>query len=449
MANPRSRRVVVSGLGPVSGLGIGIEPTWEAVVQGACAVGPIEAFDPGGFDCRIAAEVQGLKINAHVPKSYRKATKVMARDTQLAVIAADHAAKDARLITKGTAANGEEHSYEGPRMGCHIGAGLIAAELDELSGALATSRDADGRFDIRAWGREGMQNLYPLWLLKYLPNMLACHVTIIHETQGPSNTITCGDTSAALSIGESLRVIQRGAADLCFCGGADSKINPMAFLRQLLAERLTTRHNDTPGSAVRPFCKTAAGTALGEGGGIAILEALETFQQRAAHTEGLRAYGEVIGFGASQTIHVESRNRLPDPDGEGIELAVEAALNDASIGPDQIDLIVPYGLGEPACDRAEANALRRLLGARLADVPLTPTKALAGHCCAGAGALDLCVAAAALAEQTVPARINCDQPLDGLNAAAAPSTPADLKHVLVVSTGMGGQNAALVLRRME
>jgi 3-oxoacyl-[acyl-carrier-protein] synthase II len=425
-----SRNVVISGLGPASGLGIGIEPTWEALVAGRGAVDRIKAFDPSGFPCQVAAEIGDFSVSKHVPKWYRKATKVMARDIELAVAAADHA-------------------YEGRRIGCHIGAGLIATELNELTSALATSRNGSGAFDIRHWGREGMQNLYPLWLLKYLPNMLACHVTIIHDAQGPSNTITCGDSSATLSIGESMRVIQRGAADVCFCGGLESKVNPMAFMRQWLAGRLTREGNDDPARAVRPFCRSAGGSALGEGGAIVVLESQETFTARRSQSPELAGYARLIGFGASQTFNPASRNRLPDPEGDGIAQAIDCALADAGAEPDQIDLIVPFGMAMPECDRAEAAALRRIFGARLVDIPLAPVIAMAGNCCAGVGALGACVAALALRHQTVPARINCETPLDGLRAGTAPSAAAELRNALVVTTGMGGQNAALVLGRLE
>ena len=240
-----ARAVVISGLGPISGLGQGMEPTWEAVLAGRSSVGPIEIFDPAGFDCRIAAQVTDFNIRKFVPKSYRKALKVMARDIELSVAAADFAARDAGLVTHGTAAD-EPSSYDSTRVGCHIGAGLIAADLDELTLAMTEARVAEGPsagdFDIHQWGREGITHLTPLWLLKYLPNMLSCHVSIIHDTQGASNTITCGEASAGLSVIESLRVIQRGAADLCFSGGVESKLNPMGFLRHEFSERLVPLH---------------------------------------------------------------------------------------------------------------------------------------------------------------------------------------------------------------
>ena len=447
------RPVLITGLGPISGLGLGIAPTWQALLAGTVAVGPIRRFDASGFPCRIASEVQDFKARDAVPKSYRKAVKVMARDIELAVGAADAAARDAHLVTPGTAGKADltddERTYPAHRVGAQIGAALIAPEIDELTTALATSTDDEGRFDDHQFGREGINHVTPLWLLKYLPNMLACHVTIIHDTQGPSNTITCNEASSQLSIGEGLRVIQRGAADLCFCGGAESKLDLLGYLRHVLSGRLNTTDNDRPEQAVRPFCQSAAGTVPGEGGAIVILEAADTFQQRRDKTGTGRAYARIKGVGASQTVHRPSRNLEPDPQGRGIAAAIRAALADGDVAPEQIDLIVPFGLAVPTHDRAEAEALRGVFGDQLARIPVVAPKALVGTLGAGAGALDTCIAACALAEQTVPARVNCGDPLPGIDAGNAPARPAKLRHVLTYSASFGGQNAALVLARIE
>ena len=446
-----SRRVVISGLGPVSGLGIGAEPNWDGLRDGRSAIARIEAFDPSGFDCRIASEVRDFKVAAFVPKTYRKATKVMARDIGLAVAGADLAARDAGLVTKGTADNGKAAlSYDPTRVGAHIGAGLIAVDLDELTEALAEATDEAGAFDYHRWGAEGINHLTPLWLLKYLPNMLACHVTIIHDAQGPSNTITCAETSGLLSIGESLRVIQRDAADLCFCGGAESKINPMAYLRQLLTGRINRDDNDRPTQAVRPFSRSANGTVLGEGAGIVTLESAETFEQRRQEDgDGRRAYAEVIGFGASQTVTLNADDLSPGEGESGLTLAIEAAMSEAGVTPEQIDMVTPFGIGLESWDRAEADGLRRVLGDRFSGVPLVTTKPNIGNCGAGAGGLDVCAAAMVLAEQTLPPRINCDDPIDGVPAGSTQPQQADLRHALVCGTGLGGQNAAVVLRRLD
>src|SRR6476619_2286378 len=261
------RRVVVTGVGVISPIGIGAKSFWQNLLAGKSGVRRIAGFDPGGFPCQIAGEIPDYKIGDYVPKSYRKATKVMARDIELAVIAADDAMKDASLKTK---AYTETPEIKSERFGCNIGAGLINTELDELTAAMHVAREGN-KLDLHKWGRDGMTQLTPLWLLKYLPNMLACHVTIIHELKGPSNTITCADASSHLAIGEAFRTIQRGNADLAICGGAETKVNPMGLVRHGLLRRLNETNNDSPQKAIRPFDAEAAGTAHGEGGGLLIL----------------------------------------------------------------------------------------------------------------------------------------------------------------------------------
>ena len=447
------RPVLITGLGPISGLGLGMAATWQGLREGRCAIAPAQRFDASGFPCRLVSEVTGFSAREVVPKTYRKAVKVMARDIELAVGAADCAARDAHLVTRGTEGvadlGDKEGTYAPQRMGAHIGAALIAAELDELTFALAKATDEQGRFDYHKFGAEGINHVTPLWLLKYLPNMLACHVTIIHDTQGPSNTITCNEASGHLSIGESLRVIQRGSADLCFCGGVESKVDLMGHLRHNLAGRLNGDDNDRPERAVRPFCTTAAGTVPGEGGAIVILEAAETFQRRRDESGNGRAYARLAGFGASQTVHLAKRNLEPDPQGRGIAAAIRAALADANIEPGQIDLITPFGLAVPAYDRAEAAALRTVFGEHLARIPVVASKGAVGTLGAGGGALDTCIAAWALLEQAIPARINCDDPLPGVNAGNAPAQAAEIRYALTCSNSLGGQNAALVLARAE
>lgn len=428
-----ARRVLVTGLGVVSAAGIGIEPLWAAVTSGQSKLAPITTFDPAGFDVRIAGEVADFKANKIVPKSYRKATKVMARDIELAVGAADCAVRNAGLVTPGIESD-QARTYEGPRTGAHIGAGLIAAELDELTSALASSRDASGKFDIHHWGGAGMMNLTPLWLLKYLPNMLACHVTIIHDCQGPSNTITCGEASGGLSIAESVRVLQRDKADLCFCGGAESKINPMAFYRQIMTGRLSSK------GEVKPFDRNASGTLIGEGGGIITIEAEDTLLAR-----GGKAYAAILGYGASMSL-APGRGIGAEPDGEGLTGAMMQALKDASIKADDISAIVAYGSGIAAHDRGEAAALKRVFGG---TVPMTfSSKPYIGNCGAGAGGIDVAIGCKMIAGQVMPAVIGCETPIDGMNSAkSAASHSATINNVLVVSTSLGGQNVAIVLGR--
>src|SRR5215207_6242501 len=297
------RRVVITGIGVISPIGIGAKAFWDNLLGGKVGVRRIQAWDPAGFSAQIGGEVPAYKIGDYVPKSYRKATKVMARDIELAVIAADDAFKDAGLQSK---AYTDKPTINSSRFGCNIGAGLISVDLNELSVGMHAARGGNG-VDLKKWGREGMGTLTPLWLLKYLPNMLACHVTIIHELKGPSNTITCADASSPLAIGEAFRTIQRGAADLAICGGAETKVVPMSHMRQILLKRCTETHNDTPETAVRPFDQDADGTVTAEGGGLFILEEYEHAKSR-----GAKVYAELVGFGASQDTHSITE---PEPSG--------------------------------------------------------------------------------------------------------------------------------------
>lgn len=457
-----SRHVVITGIGAVSGFGLGLPALWAGLVEGRSSLARLTRFDPSGFPCRLGAEVPSFAGKDHVPKYYRKAVKVMARDTELAVAASKLAVEDAGLFTRAHVADPDavtveeaaKFTHKPKRFGCHIGAGLIAADTEELSLALATAKAGGetpgaatvlGGVDLNAWGRGGMENLTPLWLLKYLPNMLACHVTIIHGAEGPSNTITCAEASGLLSIGESMRVIRRGAAEACFAGGAESKISLMGLLRMDLAGRVAHTGDSTDGASfVRPYEATGAndvtrGGLLGEGGGILILEEGETAAARRA--SGAKVYAECLGFGAG---HSSPWYEDAESD-EGLRFAIEAALEDAKVKPNEIDAIVPMALGVDSMDRAEFGVLSGVFGSRLAEIPLVTIAANVGNCNAGAGGLQAAVAAKCLAEQRLPARLHAGMPRAGIAAGATASRAANLRRVLVCTGSLGGQNAALVL----
>ncbi len=451
-----SRGVVITGLGVVSALGSGIRAFWEGLDAGRSALRPTTLFDPAGFPCRLAGEIAPpggtpaeFSAKDCVPKSYRKAVKVMARDTEIAVLAARLAVEDANLRTRASEGEGPT-TYPGERMGCQIGAGLISAEAEEITMAFATAvREGSPKtrgFSLAAWGAGeggggGMNNLQPLWMLKYLPNMLACHVTIIHGAEGPSNTITCSESSGLLSIGESMRVIERGSADLCFSGGAESKIGLMSVLRMTLAGRLAPTHDEPDGSTiVRPFDPDAKGGVPGEGGGIVILE-----EASSAAARGARVYARAAGFAASQG----ATRCVPSLGGakgcaQAVESSARAAIRDAKISPEDIDAIVPQAAGVPVLDDAERDGLAAIFGPRLADIPAITLAPNLGDCSAGNGSLQLAAGAMALSTQRLPARLHAGTP-KGVRAERCPSRPARLRHVLVCSGGMGGQHAAVVL----
>lgn len=433
------RRVVVTGIGVISPIGIGTKAFWENLTAGVSGVRRIASYDPSGFPSQIGGEVPAYKINDYVPKSYRKATKVMARDIELAVVAADDAFKDSGLKSKAYA---DPPGITPERFGCNIGAGLISVDLAELTEALhvARSKDDPSKLDLGRWGNEGMQQLTPLWLLKYLPNMLACHVTIVHGLKGPSNTITCADASSHLAIGEAFRTVQRGDADLAICGGAETKIVPMALMRQVLLKRVSTAHNDAPDQAVRPFDAAATGTAVAEGGGLLILEDYEHAKAR-----GAKIYCELVGFGASQDTYSVTD---PDPTGHSYGKAIQKALAEANLPPTTVDALVPCGLGIASHDRAELAGLHTVFGAGLSRVPLSPIKAQTGNLAAGSG-VDAATAALAVHHGVIPPARNTVDVIDGLKLnVSRESRNADVNVSVSSVYSLGGQNAALVFRKI-
>ncbi len=441
------RRVVITGLGLATPVGIGIETVWDALINKRSGLKRIEAFDASGLACAIGGEVPTLKLTNYVPKSYRKSIKVMSRDIQLAVVAAYEAAKDAGLRTRCLIERGEADSptnVDSTRFGANVGAGLICADLRELAGALHTAVDDKGRFNLSTWGSEGMTNLTPLWLLKFLPNMLACHVTIVHDAQAPSNTITCGEASSHLAIGEAFRTIQRNAADVCICGGVESKLNCMSAIRQDFFDRLVRDSNDRPESACRPFDRNHGGTAVAEGGGLVILESLEHARER-----GAPIYGEVVGFGASCNTYSWKE---ADPQGRGIAMAMKRAIDEATLQPDQIDLIATFGTGIPSFDNSEAAAIRSVFGDATDRIPALATRGAFGNNGAGSGAIDLAVGLLAMKHHTIPAALNVDQPAAECKLNLVTGAPIDAKIDHLVSTSYalsGGQTAALVVKRFH
>jgi 3-oxoacyl-[acyl-carrier-protein] synthase II len=429
------RRVVITGIGVISPLGVGTGSFWPALLSGASGVRRISHFDPSGFPSQIAGEVPAYKIAEFVPKSYRKATKVMARDIELAVVAADDAFKDAGLKSK---AYTETPEIPAERFGCNIGAGLISADLNELTGAMHSARKGN-EFDLGLWGSQGMSQLTPLWLLKYLPNMLACHVTIVHGLKGPSNTITCADASSHLAIGEAFRTIQRGSADMAICGGAEGKVVPMGLTRQCLLNRVTTNSNDAPESAVRPFDEGASGTAISEGGGLLILE-----EYGHAKARGAKIYAEVVGFGASQDTYSVIE---PDPSGHSYGKAITKALADARVAAGDVELVVPHGLGIAKFDRAELAGLKAAFGSAMGGIPVSPIKGQIGNLAAGSG-VDAAAAALGLYHNKIPPARNTQRKIDVSLNTSPEARDAEVNVAVSSVYSLGGQNAALVFKKV-
>ena len=323
------RRVAITGLGLVTPLGHSPDSVWASLAEGRGMVRPLEAFRVAGLPNDIGAEIRDFDLKKYsLPKFWnalRKTKKYLARDIQLAVAAAQLAVVDAGLI------DGE---VDPTRMGIDLGAGLISSELDELAPAIAQAYAGGKSFDFQAWGRESIAMIEPIWLLKYLPNMLACHISILIDCQGPSNTITEADASSNLAIAEAARIIARGRADVMITGGADSKIHPLSLVRMSLFETMSHWQGD-PSQACRPFDRRRDGWVPGEGAGIVILEEWDHAERREA-----RILGEVLGGGSGC-------DAMPggglDPDGGGTEVAIAAALDEAGLAPSAVGHVNAHG----------------------------------------------------------------------------------------------------------
>lgn len=435
-----SGRVVITGVGAVSPLGNSSGELWQGLCEGRCGIGRIEAFEPSGFTCQIAGEVKDFKIRDYIPKSFRKSTKLMSRDIELSIAAAKEAFADAGFVTK--ADEGGQVNLDSQRTAIILGAGLISCDLVELGPAIAASA-TDGQFDIRKWGKDGLEMVTPLWLLKYLPNMLACHIGIIHDIQGPSNTITCAESSGLLAISEARDIIARGDSDAALTGAAEAKVNPIVMIRQMLLKRATSEYNNVPDKACRPFDADAKGSVFGEGAGLLVLEDLEKAKSR-----GAKIYAEVVGAGESNNINAQYEHL--ESDGKGLQIAIEQALNEAGIGPGKLDLIIPHGTGIVQNDLAESKALEAVLGNAVKSIPVFPTKSMVSNTGAASGALDVIAAVCAIHDGKIPAAKNCDSKKEDCNLNVNNKTiEKDVRYVLCCSYTYGGQTAAIVLKKDE
>lgn len=282
----------------------------------------------------------------------------------------------------------------------------------------------------------------PLWLLKYLPNMLACHISIIHDLQGPNNTITCAEASGHLAVIEAAQIIQRQAADVALAGGVEAKVNPIVMARQCLINR-STPDNESPSEACRPFDKQARGSVFGEAAGMVVLENLD-----AANARQAPILAEIVGVGQSNCINTTFEQL--ESDGKGVQIAIEKALDDAGIEPGDLDLIIPHGTGIPGDDLAEATAIEKVLGRHRSTIPVFPTKGMVGNSGAAAGAIDLIAAVCAMRDRMIPGAYNCTNQAPGLSLNI-PQAPLHrpIRHALTCSYSYGGQTAAIVLKKVN
>jgi 3-oxoacyl-[acyl-carrier-protein] synthase II len=424
------RRVVVTGIGVVSPNGIGRRAFSEAIVEGRSGVGVIESFDTSGQAIKIAGEVKGFDVSPYLG-DHRKNLKVMSRAVQFAVGAGALAVEDAGL---------DPSKLIPERFGVCMGTGITPMDVAELVGPISKGIGQDGGFDLSRFVTAQSESIFPLWLLKHLPNMAAAHLSILHHAMGPNNTIVTACAAGTQAVGEAFRLIRRGDADVMLAGGCDSRLDPLMMIAYQ-AMKAVSISNRPPSQVSRPFDGQRDGFVLGEGAAVLILESLSRAKRR-----GATIYAEVTGYGSSFDAYGITR---PEPEGKGAALAMQAALREARQDPSSIDYINAHGTSTRLNDLMETMAVKRVFGHRASKIPMSSQKSMVGHLIGASGALEAAATALSLQRGVVPPTINQETPDPDCDLDYVPNTAREIPVRTAISNsfGFGGQNASLVLTR--
>lgn len=424
-------RVVITGLGVVSPIGIGKESFWDSLKTGRSGIDFLDSIAANSLPSKFAAEVKNFN-----PLDYlynKKFLKVMSRDIQLGVCAASIAMKDSNI---------QPGSIDPLRMGVEFGAGRISTTPDELVDAVIDHDDEDLNQFTR-WGEDRMGKICPLWLLKQLPNMPACHVAIEHNAQGPNNTITSRESSALLALAEGVRTIERRAADVMIVGACSSMTDPIDIARLNLFESLS-RRDDDPLRACRPFDRQRDGTVVGEGAAVFVLEEYEHARRR-----GADIYAEVIGVGAGcDGYGYDGYGNNSKNAGVGLVRAINAALRRSGIRPDEIGHINAHGKSTQPDDLFEARAYHQSLGMAAEKIPVMALSSYFGTFDAGTGAVELAGSLMAMRHSELPVTLNYEYPDPGcqLNVINRQTMPLRNSIAMSVNRTSIGQSAACIVR---
>ena len=425
------RRVVVTGLGVVAPNGIGKEAFWSACVNGRSGIGPIHCFDASQHPVHIAGEVPDFDVMPYITSSQRKSVKIMGRAARFGVAAAALAVRDSGV---------DMDRADPERVGVVMGTGLVPIELPEIAPMVLGACDENGKVCPERLGKLGSQALFPLWLLKYLPNMTAAHISLAHNAQGPNNTIVTACAAGTQAVGEGFRLIARDDADIVLAGGADSRLDPMLLIAYSALGALSPAKRRAE-EVSRPFDQDRDGFVLGEGAGVLLLEELEHAKKR-----GATIYAEVLGLGSSFDAYAVTK---PDPDAGGASRSIRWALREAKVDPADVDYINAHGTSTRLNDQMETTAVKRVFNGSARDIPMSSIKSMIGHLIGAAGAVEAAALALTLHDGVLPPTINLAKPDPECDLDYVPNCAREVPVRLGVSTsfGFGGQNAALVMRR--
>ncbi len=417
MNNGRDRRrAVITGMGAITPLGLNVQDFWQALIEGRSGIDWLTVVSTEGYPVKIAGEVRGFEPEQYID---RKEARRMARFSQFAVAAAQQAFDGAGLKTG---------AVNPDRMGVLLGNGY---------GGLPNTDEA-----VRTIIEKGGMRVDPFFMLKTLPNMAACHVSMRFQAKGHSSTITTACAAATQAMGQALELIRRGDADVMLTGGTESGMCELGLASFSVMRVLSTRECD-PREASRPFDAKRDGFVSSEGAAVFVLESLEHARDR-----GAPILAELIGFAASADAH---HMVAPCPDGDGAARCMRWALKDAGVGPQEIDYVNAHGTSTPLNDVSETAALKAALGEHAYDVPISSTKSMIGHGLGASGALESVASIKTIETGIIHPTINYEYPDPECDLDYVPNETrrADVRTVLKNSFGFGGQNACLVFRRFE
>jgi 3-oxoacyl-[acyl-carrier-protein] synthase II len=419
MSSPR--RAVITGVGVVCPLGLDVSSFWEGLRQGRCGVGAVTSFDVSALPIRIGAEVRGFDARNYLEKKERKRLGIMVRTFQFAVAAAQLAMEDGMV---------DRQALDPMRLGVVVGSATIPGDLRDLGPGSRAACEFSPLFpNLATWGEKSIPLVPPLWMLTHIPNMMACHISILHNAQGPNNTITQTDVAGLLTVGEACRYIARDRADMVLVGGADCNLAVANFLRHNLFDHLS-RRNEDPEKASRPFDRDRDGLVLGEGGGILIVEELEHALRRKA-----RIYAEVTGFAAGF-----------GTTSTGLTRVLRQALVRAKLAPEAIGHINAQGNSTIGGDALEARAIAEVFGPQ--GPPVFAGKGALGHLGAASGSVELAASLLALQQGVLPRTVNYDNPAPECPiSVTSENAPVQSPHFLKIGFTEMGQCAAVVCKK--
>jgi len=409
-----SRRVVITGLGLVTPLGIGVNDTWTALCKGQSGIAEITRFDTTGFDTKIAGEVRGFHPEDFLLKKEAKRTQTF---IAYAVAASQMAVEDSRLKIDVTNQN---------RIGVVTGCGLGGLNLLEQTTATLQSK--------------GPKRVNPFFIPMMIGNMAPGMISIYLGAKGPNASIATACAAGTHAVGDAFKIIKRGGADAMITGGVESVITPTCIAGFNAMKALSVR-NDEPEKASRPFDRDRDGFVVGEGCGILVLETLESALER-----GARIYAEICGYGMSgDGFHMAA----PAPDGEGAARCMAAAIDDAGIPYDRIDYINAHGTSTQLNDAYETKAIKSVFKEKAPFIPVSSTKSMTGHLLGGAGGIETVFTALTISEGIIPPTINLDHPDEACDLDYVPNMArkTDVNTAMTNSFGFGGTNASLILKR--